>query len=84
MLRAGRDVVEFKGRGVGVRGRQSFWIGPHADAGRDLGPRAGSPFAYRPTDHERDPNRRRDQPRELGRAALGFPGKVDRHEHGDI
>ena len=62
MLRAGRDVVEFKGRGVGVRRRQPLRSRSHFDAGRHLRAWPGSPFAYRKADHERDSDGRRDQP----------------------
>ena len=84
MLRAGRDVVESKSGGVGVRRGQSFWIGPHAHPGRDQWLGAGSEKPYRKANYERDSDGRRDQPRELGRAAPGFPGKIDRHEHGHL
>ena len=62
MLRAGRDVFQFKSWGLRVRGRQSFWIGPHADAGGDQWLGAGSPFAYRKAHYERHSDGRRDQP----------------------
>ena len=62
MLRAGRDVFQPKGGGVGVRGRQSFWIGPHADAGRDQRLGAGSAISDRKANYERDSDGRRDQP----------------------
>ena len=62
MLLAGRDVFQPAGRGVGVRGRQSFWIGPHADAGGDQWLGAGSPESYRKAHHKCHSDGRRDQP----------------------
>ena len=69
------------GRRLGAGDRQSVRAGRHGDGGHRFGARPRHPSGPIRRLH---PDRRGDQPRQLGRAAVqhGRPG--DRHQHGDL
>ena len=81
---AGRPVGEPQGRHEGARDRQPVRPRSDADDRRDLGPRPRDQERDAAADHRRDPDRRVDQSRQLGRAAARQLGPPDRHQHRDL
>ena len=75
--------LELHGRRAGRRDRQPVRRGPVALDRRDLGDEPDGRGAHELRHRQRDPDRRLDQPGQLGRAPARREGRVDRDQRAD-
>ena len=80
---AARRLVAAARRADRHRDRQSLRLHAHGDGGRRVGARPHVAIDGRSAHPQRDPDRRGDEPRQLGRPAARQPRARDRRQHRD-